>query len=813
MKKVGLLLGLPLLTLFFVSGEALAFTDVYDQHAHNEAIYDLETDQVVEGYADGTFKPENRINRAEFTKILVETSYSEEEIESCIGGLPPNFSYAYFPDVPMDAWFAKYVCVAKQKGVIDGYPDGTFKPGNFINFAEASKIIAEAQDVAGSAAGTDGEWFAAYVKGLENKKAIPSSVHFFDKQITRAEMSETVWRLKEGRQDKISATYEELSDPFPAVQSCPALLEKFQEYQSYQYPYYAVDQVMVQESVSASAPTAVGRGGGGAADFSQTNVQVEGVDEADIVKNDGKYIYSIRDRAVHIVEAYPPSIMNEKTVLDYATDEVVPRELYVDGDTLVVIASAYYYYGGGIEPMMVDAMIYPPYYRGSQTKVYVYDISDRSNPVLEREVSYDGDYSDSRRINNQLYLVMNARPQVWAMDTITEGEALLPQMRDGQGTTEPMVPCGDIRYFPGYSQPQYLMLSSMPLDDPNGAIEREVFLGSSENVYSSRTHLYVANSRVNYDRYTDWDWNRDRTRTNVYKFALQDGAMDFIARGEVPGRILNQFSMDAHIRNFRIATTIGNLWNTENPSTNNVYVLDEQMKTVGSLEGIAPGERIYSTRFMGDRLYMVTFKKVDPLFVISLADPTKPMVLGKLKIPGYSDYLHPYDENHIIGFGKDTIEADKGDFAWYQGIKIAMFDVTDVNNPVQQFVEIIGDRGTDSELLHNHKALLFDKERDMMAFPIHIMKHNEALGYSETTFVGALVYDIDLVNGFSERGRITHYTDEDILKMGDRWPYDYYKNIQRVVRIGEFLYSVAPGSIKASSIAEVLPLKFLELSL
>ncbi|NIP67558.1 hypothetical protein GWM83_02345, partial [Candidatus Bathyarchaeota archaeon] len=114
---------------------------------------------------------------------------------------------------------------------------------------------------------------------------------------------------------------------------------------------------------------------------------------------------------------------------------------------------------------------------------------------------------------------------------------------------------------------------------------------------------------------------------------------------------------------------------------------------MGRLEDLAPGEKIYSARFMGDRGYLVTFRKVDPLFVLDLSQPTNPKVLGKLKIPGYSDYLHPYDENHIIGVGKETVAAEQGDFAWYQGVKISLFDVTDVEDPREIDKYEIGDRG------------------------------------------------------------------------------------------------------------------------
>ncbi|CAK4820236.1 unnamed protein product, partial [Aphanomyces euteiches] len=190
--------------------------------------------------------------------------------------------------------------------------------------------------------------------------------------------------------------------------------------------------------------------------------------------------------------------------------------------------------------------------------------------------------------------------------------------------------------------------------------------------------------------------------------------------------------MDEYGGYFRIATTTGEAWrNDEQTTKNNVYVLNEALEITGKLENLAPGERIYSTRFMGNRAYIVTFKQVDPLFVIDLTHPQAPKVLGSLKIPGFSDYLHPYDENHIIGFGKDTVEMSNGNggiagvgstTAFYQGMKIALFDVTDVSHPIEMFKESIGDRGTDSELLHNPKALLFNKEKGLLAFPVTLMK-------------------------------------------------------------------------------------------
>jgi hypothetical protein len=306
---------------------------------------------------------------------------------------------------------------------------------------------------------------------------------------------------------------------------------------------------------------------------------------------------------------------------------------------------------------------------------------------------------------------------------------------------------------------------------------------------------------------------------------MYEGNVSYVGEGEVPGGILNQFSMDEHQGYFRIATTTGNMWASgEDTSKNNIYVLDERLERVGTLEGLAPGERIYSARFMGSRAYMVTFRTVDPLYVIDLREPSKPSVLGELKIPGYSDYLHPYDENHLIGFGKETIEVSaKGwgpdeTIAVDQGMKIALFDVTDVNNPKEKFKEKIGDRGTHSELLYNHKAFLFSKEKNIMAFPVDLMEisdkqeavENGFPAYGQFTFQGAYIYGIDLQKGFQLRGRITHLSEDEYAKSRQYGGYDYTKTVRRILYAGDTLYTLSEGMLKANELPNLTELGSLE---
>jgi uncharacterized secreted protein with C-terminal beta-propeller domain len=241
------------------------------------------------------------------------------------------------------------------------------------------------------------------------------------------------------------------------------------------------------------------------------------------------------------------------------------------------------------------------------------------------------------------------------------------------------------------------------------------------------------------------------------------------------------------------------------------------MEIVGKIEGIAPTERIYSVRFMGDRAYMVTFEIIDPFFVIDLSDPKNPTILGELKIPGFSNYLHPFDENHVIGFGKDAIEVDGR--AVEGGMKMSLFDVTDVNNPVEKFVEYIGDRGTHSEILQNHRALLFSKEKDILAFPVTL--HTNKTGkefdnwgwpiYGSLEYQGALVYSLTLDAGFTQRGRITHLNEDEIQK-ASTYGYDYQKNLERILYIDDTLYTLSHRILKANRISDLKEINAIEIS-
>jgi inhibitor of cysteine peptidase len=589
---------------------------------------------------------------------------------------------------------------------------------------------------------------------------------------------------------------------------------------------------MKSDSSDASAPAAQSdttTSSSGASDYSTTNIQVQGVDESDVVKSDGTYIYQIIEQKIVISHAYPANQMSIASTISYADRGFIPMEIYIeDGKLIVIGSSSPYLYQTNAKPTLESKRIaYPIVPQTLTTKAVVYDIHDRTAPKQIREVEMEGSYVSSRKISSSLYIVSNSNINYY-YSTQEQPDIAAPTYRDSH-TSDKMVPISfdEIRYFPDAIEPNFLLIGGLNLNDADQPMDVQAYLGSGQNIYASSDNLYVAVTQYGPSTSLSTEPNSDLAKriitapsihTSIYKFALADGTITYMADGEVPGIILNQFSMDEHNGNFRIATTVGDVWASgEFGSQNHLYVLNEALDTIGKVENIAPGEKIYSVRFMGDRAYMVTFKTVDPLFVIDVSDPTQPNILGALKIPGYSDYLHPYDENHIIGFGKDTMEQsykdEKGNVirttAYYLGMKVAMFDVTDVANPKELHTMKIGDRGTNSELLHNHKALLFSKAKNLMAFPVELYEQSanstSPLEYGQFTYQGAYVYNIDLAKGFSLKGRITHISDDELSKAGNYW-YDYNKNVRRILYMDDTLYTLSNSMIKAHTLSDLQPI-------
>ncbi len=536
-------------------------------------------------------------------------------------------------------------------------------------------------------------------------------------------------------------------------------------------------------AIVASAATSAKLAAQVAGDYSTTNVQVAGVDEADVVKTDGTYIYLSKGDTVYIVLAYPAE---EARLLTKIKFDVEVSDLFVAGDKLVVFTRGY----GRVYTMSKGG--FAPTYMMDTTAVYFYDISDRVNPVRERTYEAEGAYVATRLIGDYVYVI--SQKGAWVYRGVLE----LPAYSENGKICQ--VPVTNIYYYNG-TDPSYAYttVASINAQDPGSPVASKTFLlGSSGTVFCSAEYLYLTTGGY--------------SSTGVHKIRLENGAIEGVADGSVPGWILNQYSMDESGGYFRIATTTGQAWGVST-SRNNVYVLDPDMKVVGTLEDLAPGEQIYSARFMGDRLYLVTFKKVDPLFVIDLSEPTAPRVLGKLKIPGYSNYLHPYDETHVIGLGKEAVDSEGGSFAWYQGVKLSLFDVSNVSAPVEVAKLEIGDRGTDSPALYDFKAFLFSRERNLLVIPILEAQVSGSYGvepnaYGDFVYQGAYVFQID-TEGIALRGRITHLQGDELLKSG-YW-FDSESSVYRSLYIGENLYTISGAMVKINSLGDLSELKAIPL--
>jgi inhibitor of cysteine peptidase len=571
---------------------------------------------------------------------------------------------------------------------------------------------------------------------------------------------------------------------------------------------FAGDAGLATTALPMGAPAGTG------SSFSSTNVQVDGVDEGDIVKTDGEYIYQVSRSRVLVVQAVPETALSVKSILNFDS-YFYPMEVYLAGDKLIVIGSA-----NRTEVFEKNAPLYQSY--APTVKALVFDTADKSALKQVREVEIEGNYISSRRIDSSVYLIARKYPEFYVYPQIealagadigtgvvvpsttgtprkrSRNAGMVPGVKDtARGGRFQKLSFRDMFYFPGFSEPDYLIVAGFDLAQPETKADVKAYLGAGNEVYALRENLYVAASKIPFTvEPLRPEFEQPTEFTSVFRFALKSGQISFSAQGDVPGTILNQFSMDESGDYFRIATTRNN-FTFDGTSSNNVYVLDKTMQITGKLEGIAPGERIYSTRFIGDRCYMVTFRQIDPFFVISLKDPAAPVILGELKIPGFSEYLHPYDDNHVLGFGRNTVDG----FA--TGMKVSLFDVTDVSNPLEQYSVIIGDQGTYSEVLYSHKSLLFDREKNLLAFPV-VVADNEKIQpvdpgdptffYNPYTFNGAYVYELTLQNGFVLRKQITHVDPANV----NNWYYD--GNIRRILYIGANLYTVSDSKIKVNDL-------------
>jgi uncharacterized secreted protein with C-terminal beta-propeller domain len=557
-------------------------------------------------------------------------------------------------------------------------------------------------------------------------------------------------------------------------------------------------------SPTTSTPNAAESGTQGNS-YSTTNIQVAGVDEADTVKTDGVYIYvsandySTAQNYVYVVKADPndPRVVSRIT-LDNNT-YLAGMFLSPDSSRLVVIGSQYQVYSSGTVPPVAEPMI-ASYHSDVNTFINVYDISDKVHPVLARNFTLSGSYFNSRMIGNYVYAVVSQSAYVY--------ENVVPLPRVYTATAAAEIPATKIYYSDtadyAHVDNNYFTFTSfygLNLQNPSEELTNmTVLMGGASTMYVSMGNIYVT--------YPTWS---DGQYTSIYRVSINGSALSFEAKGSVPGYVLNQYSMDENNGYFRVATT----WQGTT-QMNNLYVLNMNLTLTGKLENLAANERIYSARFLGDKAYIVTFRQTDPFFVIDLSSPENPRVAGELKIPGYSSYLHPYDENHVIGLGMEN-----------NTLKLSLFDVTDVNAPKEIAKYIVEGDYSSSDALYEPKAFLFDKAKQLLVIPVSITQYGVVGGGGvvppiapnpsgkETTtpsmtggyWQGAYVFKLTL-SGFVLEGGVTHQENTT-----QQYYYgDYNYNVNRALYIGNTLYTVSNAKVKLNSLTDLSQIAEINLS-
>lgn len=554
-----------------------------------------------------------------------------------------------------------------------------------------------------------------------------------------------------------------------------------------------IDSVGSTESSSSSSNTK---------DYSTTNIQVENVDEADIVKTDGDYIYSISEDNVIITDVKDPKQPKVVAIIQ-SEDDDIPEDIILYKDKLVVISAKgnqtqRYYYNNRMN-----------------TVVKIYNITSREKPVLTKSYEMYEPYYTSRCIDNVLYVISsgNLRKE--------DDEIVVGYNEDNM---EKEMSIDKIKYLKDVKTTKQTLISTVDLNNETADIKLDSYLMNISNAYVSENAIYLLNQKYNNDSkipikllfgfkgvfgledYYEMD-SESGYYTEIYKFDIKEN-VEYKAKTKVKGKTINQYSLDEKDNHLRIA-----LYDNDG---SRVAIFDEDLKQIGISDNVAKGEKMYSSRFIGDKVYFVTYKTIDPLFVMDLSNETKPKVLGKLKIPGYSTYLHPYDENHIIGIGMETKEIINRNSngkvisttAKVVGMKMALFDVSNVNSPVQISSVVIGDSRTTSAILTNPKALLFSKEKSLIAIPVNNYSQDFEVTSSNNyeTMInnytkygkpynaeGYFVYNINVQDGFKLKGVITH----------EKTNATYYYSNSKLLRglyIDNNLYTVSETMIKVNEL-------------
>jgi uncharacterized secreted protein with C-terminal beta-propeller domain len=593
-------------------------------------------------------------------------------------------------------------------------------------------------------------------------------------------------------------------------------------------------------SVPGSVGGAAGSGSTGATDYSTTNTQVASVDEADYVKNDGNTIFVLSSDGLHVIDAWPAAETHEIAHLSLPGE---PRRLYFLDNRLVVytrMQATAKTGGAGTSNPSDQGCTYGYNCRfsseGGHTLAIVYDVTAPATPVELVRYEFSGGYVDSRRIGSFVYTVVHdtGATQIAGLDftlqaasyedlqakfaqRVADNNAKIDATSDGyflpwtqitkpNGTTELTSDCQQALATPSAQGASFVSIDTFALntlDKPT----RTVIASNAGYVYASPTSLYMAVDRTYEQDYaTGMSYayaTYQATDSFVHKFNLNGTDTSYAGSVTLPGHILNQFAMDESGGVLRVASTKG--WVPDPAVISYVTTFGMQagnLVQLGQIGGIGPQEDIRSVRFDGDRGFVVTFKKTDPLFVFDLTDATKPKLMGELQIPGFSTYMQRLDANHLlaIGFNAD----DMGSFAWFNGIQIQIFDVTDLANPILAWKKVIGTRGSSSEALTNHLAFNYFAPKKMLALPITVCEGGGNGSYATNmTFAGLMAFDISLDTGITEHGRLPFVDASTVSPTDncDKWWTDSKSLVKRSIFMDDFVYGLSDTQLRVAGLS------------
>jgi uncharacterized secreted protein with C-terminal beta-propeller domain len=601
--------------------------------------------------------------------------------------------------------------------------------------------------------------------------------------------------------------------------------------------------------VSAPAGGAVNAGAPGPSEHTTTNTQVAGVDEADFVKNDGTRIFVLTGSRLHAVKSWPAA---ELSLQGSLAVEGWPREMFLAEGGRVVVFSAVDLpewrettsSGGGTGGGAADASSMPyGYYGTNAVKVTTVDASDPAAMRVVREEYLPGDYVSARRVDGSVRVVLRDdvryppgvrmhpewREGVWqtegqwhaAVDALVgpNEQAIrartlaqwLPAGRrrgaDGQLREVPYR-CGDVHASNAPTRLGLATVATLGLGDASGEVQRTTVVGEVGGVYASADALYLASSHW-------WWWPQpgQTDATYLHKFDIRNPARAvYVASGTVAGRIKDQFSLDEHGGFLRVATTEArrvedpreprNTWGVLE-TVSRVSVLAEREGRLvlhGKTGELAPGERIFAVRFLGERGFVVTFRQVDPLFAVDLSDPAAPRVAGELKIPGFSTYLHPVDANHLVGVGEDR-DADGN---WTsRRLKLSLYDVSDLSAPREKFTHVLGTASSSSEALYDHKAFNYFASRGTLAIPFTDWSYSYDGSTGVSRSVSELrVFQVDVEAGFTPKGALA--VGDLFLQQhqGGSWSWSQWWQpaVRRSVMADDFVYAISDAGIRVARV-------------